>query len=106
MSRGFQSEANMQPTKQTVTEERTIREWLEAMDRAAEYGSRFPAVKLAHGSPAEEFARDPKGYWDRAKSIARRLATFGGITVVRERPPLRLPTDVSMPHPPGTARPA
>ncbi len=79
----------MQRNDQSSEEQLTIREWLNAMDRAAEYGSRFPEVELANGSPAEEFAQDREGYWNRAKAIARRFATFGGVTVVRRRPPMR-----------------
>ena len=71
------------------TAELSIREWLDAMDHAAEHGSRFPVVDLSNGSPAEELARDRQGYWQRAKAIARRFATGGGITIIRGRAPFR-----------------
>lgn len=79
----------MPSEEKSKAEHQIIREWLNAMDRAAEHGSRFPIVDLSNGSPAEEFAEDPDGYRKRAQAIARELATFGGVTVVRGRFPLR-----------------
>jgi|SRR5580658_1383653 hypothetical protein len=78
-------EVSVPSNEQSTLEQETLREWLSAMDRAEEHGSRFPAIDLSNGSPAEEFAKDRKGYWKRAKAIARELATFGGITVFRGR---------------------
>ena len=85
----------MPSTEKTKADHRIIQEWLDAMAHASEHGSRFPEVDLSNGSPAEEFARDPEGYRRRAQTMARELATFGGITVVRVRLPLR--TDRSEP---------
>jgi hypothetical protein len=74
---------------------RIIQEWLNAMDRVEENNSRFPRINVSNGSPAEEFADDPDGYWERAKAIAWELSTFGGIKVSMARPSFR--TDASEP---------
>ena len=84
----------MPSNEQSNLEQETLREWLSAMDRAAEHGARFPEIDPSNGSPAEEFAKDREGYWKRAKAIARELATFGGISVFRGR---RLRTASSKP---------
>jgi hypothetical protein len=67
-----------------------VREWLDAMDHATEHGARFPELDLSNGSPADEFANNPEDYRKRAQTIARELATFGGVTLVRGRGPFRL----------------